>query len=232
MSDRPPARKRKKRVQKPAAGAQAARSAQRVVEAPKPKREIPVVGIAFGLIAVALVAAVLFTGNTGVANEAGEPSTEGEWLPVYQRTDGDPAVGLPAPKITGMDYDGNEVVFAPDGTPTAVVFLAHWCPHCQVEVPKVQSWLDAGGGVAGVEIMSVTTSINSARDNYPPSEWLEREGWTSPVIRDDTDSTIHSAFGAGGFPYWVFLNGDGTVAARTSGQLDIPTLEQIMLTLR
>jgi len=232
MSDRSPARKRKKPAQKRAASAPAARSAQRVVETPKPKREIPVVGITFGLIAVALVAAVLLTGNTGVASEAGEPTFEGEWLPIYASTDGDPAVGLPAPKIMGTDYDGNEVVFEPDGTPTAVVFLAHWCPHCQVEVPKVQAWLDAGGGVAGVQILSVTTSINSARDNYPPSEWLEREGWTSPVIRDDTDNTIHTAFGAGGFPYWVFLNGDGTVAARTTGELEIATLEQFMLSLK
>jgi hypothetical protein len=82
-----------------------------------------------------------------------------------------------------------------------------------------------------VKIVSVATSINSARENYPPSEWLEREGWTTPVIKDDFDNTLHSAFGAGGFPYWVFLNGDGTVAARTTGQTDITTLQQIMLTL-
>lgn len=185
----------------------------------------------FSLIAAALVAAVLLTGNTGPGNEAGEPTYEGEWLPFFERTEGDLAIGLTAPEVSGTDYDGNEVTLAPNGTPTAVVFLAHWCPHCQVEVPRVQSWLDSGGGVAGVQIVSVTTAISSARENYPPSAWLEREGWTSQVIKDDTDNTLHEAFGAGGFPYWVFLHGDGTVAARTTGQLDIARLEALMLTL-
>lgn len=184
----------------------------------------------FGVIALLLVAAVLLTGSAG-GSEAGEPTFEGELLPFFEDTANDAAVGLPAPTIAGVDFEGSEVVLEPDGTPTALVFLAHWCPHCQVEVPRVQSWLDSGGSVDGVQIVSVATSINSARENYPPSAWLEREGWTSPVIRDDTDNTLHSSFGAGGFPYWVFLNGDGTVAARTTGELEIATLEQIMLTL-
>ncbi|MFC2176898.1 TlpA family protein disulfide reductase [Actinomycetota bacterium] len=230
MSDRSPTPKRKKPARKPVPAAATGKAAQRVAEAPKPKRDIPVVGIVFTLVALALVAAVLLTGNSG-GGEAGEPTVEGEWLPFYERTDGDSAIGLAAPTITGADFDGNEVVLEPNGTPTAVVFLAHWCPHCQVEVPKVQSWLDAGGGVDGVEIISIATSINSARENYPPSEWLEREDWETPVIRDDTGNTLHSAFGGGGFPFWVFLNGDGTVAVRTTGELDLATLEQVMLTL-
>jgi thiol-disulfide isomerase/thioredoxin len=230
MSNRNPAPRRKKPARQGSAAAAPARSKQRAVEAPKPKREIPVVGIAFSLIAIALVAAVLLTGSAG-GGEAGEPTFEGEVLPFFESTANDAAVGLQAPTIAGLDFEGNDVVLEPDGTPTALVFLAHWCPHCQVEVPRVQSWLDSGGGVDGVQIFSVATSINSARENYPPSEWLEREGWTSPVIRDDTGNTLHSSFGAGGFPYWVFLNGDGTVAARTTGELDIATLEQIMLTL-
>jgi len=230
MSDQRPTPKRKKPARKPAPATATNKSTQRAVEVPKAKREIPVVGIAFSLIAIALVAAVLLTGNAG-GGEAGEPTAEGEWLPFFERSDGDAAIGLAAPTIAGLDFAGSEVALEPDGTPTALVFLAHWCPHCQVEVPRVQSWLDSGGGVEGVQIVSVATSINSARENYPPSEWLEREGWTSPVIRDDTDNTLHSSFGAGGFPYWVFLNGDGTVAVRTSGELDIATLEQIMLTL-
>lgn len=229
MSDRSPNPKRKKPSRK--ATSAPARSTQRVVEAPKPKRQIPVVGLTFSVIAILLVAAVLLTGSAG-GSEAGEPTFEGESLPVFESTTNDAAVGLQAPTIAGLDFDGNEVALEPDGTPTALVFLAHWCSHCQAEVPRVQSWLDSGGGVDGVQIVSVATSINSARDNYPPSEWLEREEWTSPVIRDDTENTLHSSFGAGGFPYWIFLNGDGTVAARTTGELDIATLEQIMQTLQ
>ena len=143
----------------------------------------------------------------------------------------DPAIGLVAPEITGQDFDDGTVAVAHDGTPKAIVFLAHWCQHCQAEVPRVQAWLDAGGGVEGVEIVSVTTSANSGQPNWPPSEWLERENWTSPNIRDDADSSALQAYGGSSFPYWVFLNGDGTVAHRQAGQTDIATLQAIMTTL-
>lgn len=204
---------------------------KRVVEAPKPKRNIPVVGIAFGVIALLLILAVTLTGNTGPGGAFGEPDIQGDVLPFFDPAAGDQAIGQQAPVVTGENFGGEEVVVGDAGEPTAVVFLAHWCPHCQAEVPRVQEWLNATGGVEGVEVMSVATSTNSARANYPPSEWLEREGWDSPVVLDDTDSSIHLSYGGGGFPYWVFLNADGTVAARSSGELDIATLEQFMLAI-
>jgi len=237
MSGRPSAPKRKMPAQKPAStaakggdkgGGGTGTTTRRVAEAPKPKRNIPVVGIAFGVIALLLVAAVVLTSDVGPGAETGDAVVEDTVLPLFQDPQGDPASGLTAPTITGDDFDGEAVTIGPTGSPTAIVFLAHWCPHCQAEAPRVQAWLDGGGGVPGVEILSVSTSVNSARGNYPPSSWLKNLGWTSPVLKDDTDSSAHFAYGAGGFPYWVFLNADGTVAARSSGELDISTLEQYM----
>ena len=54
----------------------------------------------------------------------------------------------------------------------------------------------ATGGVPGVDLVSVTTSANSGQPNWPPSEWLDRENWTSPNIRDDSDSSLFQAYGA------------------------------------
>ncbi|NND04172.1 MAG: TlpA family protein disulfide reductase [Acidimicrobiia bacterium] len=225
--------KRKMPSQKPSATKQVVdpgdgRPKRSVVEVPKPKRNIPVFGIVIGVIAVLLVAAVTLTSGSAPGSEFGEPSVSGDGLPPFQSTAGDTAIGETAPVVTGQDFDGNEVVVGEAGTPAAIVFLAHWCSHCQAEVPRVQEWLDNGGGVEGVEIVSVATSMNSAQPNFPPSAWLEREGWTSPVLLDDTDSSTLLSYGAGGFPYWVFLNADGTVAARSAGQLDIPQLEAFM----
>ena len=118
-----------------------------------------------------------------------------------------------------------------DGTAKGIVFLAHWCPHCQEEVPRVQEWLDNGGGVDGVDLYSVSTAANSGRTNHPASDWLVREGWTTPLIVDDQSSSVLSAYGRGGFPYWVFLNADGTVALRTAGQLTIEQLEGFLNSL-
>jgi len=164
-----------------------------------------------------------------LVGQTGEPLVSGDVLPQLLTSVGDAAVGLPAPTITGENFAGEAVAIAADGTPTAIVFLAHWCPHCQTEVPRVQAWLNSGGGVDGVEIVSVSTSVSAARANYPPSDWLEREQWSPDVLLDDATGSVHRSFGGGGFPYWVFLNADGTVAARTAGELDIATLEQFLL---
>lgn len=199
-------------------------------QAGEQKRQIPWLGIVFGVIAVALVGAIAFTGGDESAGgpEAGEVTVSGE-LPRFQATAGDPAIGMPAPSVTGENFAGEPVSIVNDGTPKAIAFLAHWCGHCQREVPRVQEWLDGGGGVAGVGIVSVATSEEELQANHPASAWLADEGWTAPVISDDEVGSAHLAFGGGGFPYWVFVNADGTVAARTAGELDIATLEALML---
>ena len=49
-----------------------------------------------------------------------------------------------------------------------------------------------------------------------------------PVIRDDSNNSIHGAYGSGGFPFWVFVNSDGTVAFRVAGATTVEELELIM----
>ena len=195
-------------------------------------RSIPIVGVVVGVIVVLAVVAVVFAGNTAVGSEFGEPQVSGQLTPAppNARSDTD-ATGENAPTVIGADFDGNEVRIENDGRAKAIAFLAHWCPHCQNEVPAVQSWLDSGGGVDGVDMYSVTTSMRSTGDNYPSSEWLDREGWTVPLIVDDERSSTYTAYGAGGFPFWVFVNSDGTVAVRMQGSIPIADLEQIMQAL-
>lgn len=187
-----------------------------------------------GVVAL-LVAAVLFGGGVGgtavpVEEELGSPQIEGTALPPMPReTNVDSsATGLAAPTVVGTDYDENTVAIDNDGRPKGIVFLAHWCPHCQNEVPAVQRWLNDTGGVEGVDLYSVTTAVLAQPGNYPPSEWLEEEGWTVPLIRDDARSSVLVAHGDGGFPFWVFTNSDGTVALRVAGSIPINDLEGIL----
>ncbi len=192
------------------------------------KRQMPWLGIVFAVIAVALVAAIaLGSGSDETGPEAADVTVDGK-LPQFQATAGDPAVGMPAPAVSGVNFAGDTVTIANDGTAKAIAFLAHWCPHCQREVPRVQEWLDTGGGVPGVAIMSVSTGENELGTNHPASAWLEAEGWTPPVVVDSADSEAHLAYGGGGFPYWVFVDSAGRVVARTSGELDTTTLEGLM----
>jgi thiol-disulfide isomerase/thioredoxin len=192
-----------------------------------------ILGIVGGIIVLALVAVVVFA-TEEVGAEYGDPVITGSALPLMpQSAPVDvTATGLDAPEVVGQNFSGDEVRIVNDGRAKAIVFLAHWCPHCQVEVPKVQAWINSGGGEEGVDLYAVATSMDSTRGNFPPSEWLETEGWTAPVLRDDNENSVLVAYGQGGFPFWTFVNADGTVALRASGEMPIEQLQQIMSSLQ
>jgi thiol-disulfide isomerase/thioredoxin len=195
--------------------------------APQAPRKLPIVPILFGVVAIALVAVVVLTFDSGSTSaETGTPVVTGDYLPVFPDNTADPGLGLTIPAVTSTDYAGNEVSISPtDGTAKILLFVAHWCPHCQVEVPVVQDWLNTNPLPAGVELISISTGISSARDNYPPSAWLDRENWTSPVLKDSTASEIGQAFGLPAYPYWVFVGADGQVLQRATGELSTVALD-------
>jgi cytochrome c biogenesis protein CcmG, thiol:disulfide interchange protein DsbE len=150
----------------------------------------------------------------------------GDTLPQLGRAqpEADPAVGMAAPVLVGQDYDGNTVrVDAATDGPTMVVFLAHWCPHCNAEVPRINELRDAGRFPADLNIVAVSTAIDPGRPNFPPSAWVVEKDWTYPVIADNVDMGAQSFIGASvygvdGFPFVTLIDADGNVAARWSGE--------------
>ncbi len=152
---------------------------------------------------------------------------EGAALPPFPNAPPDPAVGLAAPLVRGASFAGAPVAIANDGRPKVVLFLAHWCPHCQREVPLIQAWLNGGGAPSDVDLVSVVTSIRPDAPNYPPDAWLQREGWTVPVIADPTGS-VADAYGLTAFPYWVLIDKGGNVQARLVGELTIADLQTVI----
>lgn len=147
------------------------------------------------------------------------PTVSGEALPQFPgNSAADPAVGRSIPVVTGVDLDGEAITLGATGGPQAILFLAHWCPHCQDEVPEVQQLIDSGGLPTGTSISAVTTAYAPDRGNWPPDVWLDSESWSAPTISDGGNS-ISEAYGLAGFPYWVFVDGDGTVVGRVGGQL-------------
>ncbi|HET7487815.1 MAG TPA: TlpA disulfide reductase family protein [Acidimicrobiales bacterium] len=193
------------------------------------RRPFPVLAIGFGvLVALALVVALVAALGGGGGRDGGPAEGVSETRPVtvdgqaLAPDDGarpDPAVGRPAPAISGASSDGQPVSILNDGRAKLVMFVAHWCPHCRAEVPRVVQWTAAGAG-QGVDLYAVSTGVNADAPNYPPSSWLEREGWTVPTVADDKSGTAADAWGLTGFPYFVAVRPDGTVAARASGELD------------
>lgn len=155
-------------------------------------------------------------------------AVSGDPLPEYAPGTDDPAVGQPAPELVGRDFEGEEVRVEDDGRAKAVLFVAHWCPHCQREVPAVQSWIDDGNAPADVDLYSVATGNTPDRPNYPPDAWLDEEGWTVPVMVDGDDQSAAAVYGLAGYPYWVFIGADGNVVSRYGGAMPIDELDTIL----
>ncbi len=139
----------------------------------------------------------------------------------------DDAIGVTAPTLTGLNFDEAEVKIEADGRNKALYFLAHWCPNCQDEVPQVQGLIDAGTKPDDVDVYAIVTSVDPGRGNFPPETWLKREGWTGEILRDDDFNRAFNAYGGTGFPYVVYLDGDNTVVARSSGTLESVVTQSI-----
>lgn len=217
------------------------REAARRAESASPASRwlLPAAGLA--IAAVAVVAILLSQGSiaspgasaTSSAPAAASPIAAkppivtGTPLPTYANVAPDPAVGLSAPRVDGHDYAGQPVSIAPSGRTTMVVFAAHWCAHCQREIPLLQAWVDDGGLPAGVDIVTVSTGVDPARPNYPPEDWFSREGWTAPIIVDPTNS-VAAAYGLASYPYFVILDGSGKVVSRLIGEIPTADLERLL----
>ena len=139
--------------------------------------------------------------------------------PMPVRGNGDPNLGFIAPVVEGISFDGNPLRITPTGKPTIILFLAHWCPHCQTEVDMLGSWIKDNPIPENVRFVSVVTAIDKNRPNYPPNLWLEKAHWPIETIVDDKKSSIAEAFGLPAFPYWIILDADGTLFDRFSGSL-------------
>ena len=187
------------------------------------RSSVPVIPIVLVAVVILLLVAFLIQAQGGGFGAAegeafGDVEVSGEALPqMGDDPTQDAAVGSTAPEFSGTDHDGTPVDVEWDGTPKALLFLAHWCPACQDEVPWVQEAADEGVIPDDVEVISVTTWTDSSRQMFPPQAWLEDEGWTLTNVADDEDFTVADAYGMNASPFWVLVDGDGAVLVRIPG---------------
>ena len=175
---------------------------------------------------------------TGIEAQTSDVAIVGESLPDMPEnsngitnSENDSAIGMVAPTLTGTGFDDEPVSVEPDGRPKAVYFLAHWCQFCQQEAPLIQSLIDGGSQPEGMDIYTVSTSVSSGLTNYSPEAWLDGIGYTSPTMRDSIDSEALSAYGAGAFPYAVYLDGDNRVIGRSAGATNEEVMTSVWQTI-
>jgi cytochrome c biogenesis protein CcmG/thiol:disulfide interchange protein DsbE len=162
------------------------------------------------------------TDGTGASTAGGETApvaVSGDVLAPFVPNSDDVAVGVAAPQLDGQSFDGSAVAIGgPSENATMVVFLAHWCPHCNAEVPRLIELDDGGDLPAGLDVVGVSTAADQSAPNYPPSEWMADNDWPWPAMADSDDLTALQAYGGTGFPFLVILDADGNVVARKSGE--------------
>ena len=189
--------------------------------------------IAGGVVGFGLIVwlAIAIAGETDIDESVvyGEVTVEGDPLAFLQSGSADPAIGVTAPTVTGETLDGEQLTIGPGENAKIVVMLAHWCSHCQAEVPIIQDWVESGGLPENVDIYGTTVLTNRLRDGdtWPPSEWLESEGWTIPTIKDDQAGSIVQAYGLQGTPTYVVLGPDNEYLGRLSGEIGVAGLNAI-----
>jgi len=197
-----------------------------------------VVGIVLVVVAIVAIAAVVASrggddddGTNGTTSSLPEEligeirpvTVEGSALPPLENPNNDAAVGLAAPVLVGESFDGSVVTTASEGGPVMVVFLAHWCPHCNDEIPRLLELEDAGRFPDDLKIVGVSTGVSANRPNFPPSEWIVEKGWLWPVMADGVDFTNGffmgaEAFGVNAFPFITVVGADGNVLGRWAGE--------------
>ena len=204
-----------------------------------------IIGGVIAAIVIAFVIAIVAGGSndsassdtTQVPNSDGTVSAGenqpvevvGDVLEPLPESGNDSTLGLMAPTLNGYDFDGSNLSVTPgNGKPYMVVFLAHWCSHCNNEVPRLIEWKESGAVPADLQVIAVSTSVASDRPNYPPSQWVVDKAWPWPVMADSEGADAARAYGVSGFPFFTIVGADGKVKVRASGELGTDRINQIV----
>lgn len=158
----------------------------------------------------------------------GPTTVFGDRLAEYDDAPGslDLAVGVDAPIVTGTDMLTGEGLTSDTGSPILLGFYAHWCPHCQSEVPEIVAWLDDNELPDGVDFLAISTFVDQARGNHPPDAWLRRERWPLAVLSDDRNE-VAWMFGIQSVPFTMAVTADGKILGRVGGNIGPEGLVQL-----
>ncbi|MFZ4516366.1 MAG: TlpA family protein disulfide reductase [Acidimicrobiia bacterium] len=190
-----------------------------------------IVGVLAVILIISVAAPSVFGGKKSSPKNRVEVAdvvdVSGTPLPADTGKTPDPAVGMAAPTLRGVDTRGQSVT-APGTGPTVMAFLAHWCPHCQREVPRITRLRQAGSWPSNVALVGVSTSVAQERGNYPPSAWFDSARWDAPVLVDTKEGTAARVYGQQAFPYLVWIDGSGNVVLRTAGEIEESQLARML----
>ena len=201
---------------------------------PPAKKPFPIFWVAVGVLAAIVVTIAVVSATeddtkssdskgtkaAATSHEFGKVAVTGAPLPQFPESGSDPAVGIKIPTVKGQDFAGQPVTIAPNGHAQMIVFLAHWCPHCNREAPRLASYLEQNGGPpAGVDLALVPTGSQATAPNWPPSQWVKHmKIGDLTMLVDDKAQKTGAAFGLTSYPFIVMVDKDGKVVERRAGE--------------
>lgn len=170
--------------------------------------------LALALIIIATLVAI------GIYNQRGDDIPEN-----------DIQIGAQAPAIEQATINGGDPfsLAAQSGKVVIVNFWASWCDPCRNEMPLLQETVNAnpdGLALVGIDIKNDT--------EYAAQRFLETNGISYPVVRDESDGTtthgpIATGFGIGtNYPTTVFISPTGQIAAFHIGELNQKQLDELI----
>ena len=215
------------------------RATTQQVGVPEPRRTGPIIIAAIvGLIAI-LVGVALLVAQPWKDDDSSPALDDAlEFQPVTvvgnplpqtpEPGQADTGIGQTAPQLQGKTFLGAPVEIKAGDKPKVVMFFAHWCPHCQKEVPILGQWLKDNQSKFNVDYYAVSTGASAGRANYPPSKWFDDEKFPIPVMADNSRAEAANAFGLSSYPYLVFLDKDNKLVARDSSELTADQMTELV----
>ena len=154
-------------------------------------------------------------------------SATGGLLAPLPESGADTETGKSVAVLKGYDLQGRPITVDPagEGKATMVVFLAHWCPHCNREIPVLNKWRESGEVPTGLRVVGITTGSKADQANWPPSKWMTAMKWPFEVMADSEAQEAAAAYGVAGYPFIAFVGANGKITARTSGEIPVEQLQ-------
>jgi hypothetical protein len=173
--------------------------------------------------------------NGQVLLDYGKVTASGSPLQPFASSNPAAGDGDPIPTITGESPDRTPATVSPSVGKQVVIVGAPRCPHCNNELPPLARAL-ASGSLGDIKATLIVTSQQPNAPHWPPGDWINTTlHWPAakaPVILDDKNGTAASALNTGAFPYFVFVDSNGKVGSRATGEIGLDAFRQKYAALR